>query len=382
MAGGGSPRRTPLNAVHRSLGARLFEFAGWEMPVQYTGVLEEHRAVRAAGGLFDLSHMGELWLTGPDALMALQAVTTNDAAALAPGQAQYTFLCRDDGGILDDLIVYRCDAGFLADGPAEPGYLLIVNAANITRDAEWIRAHLPAGATLTDRSAATALVALQGPVAERVVAPLAEMRLSELKPFRAAHAALNGARVWLSRTGYTGEDGFEIYSRAEEAEHVWSALYEAGRPKGVLPVGLGARDTLRLEMRYTLYGNDIDETTTPLEAGLGAYVKWVKPAFIGKEALARQQADGVRRRLVGFIMVDRAIPRRHYPILGAGEPIGAVTSGSVSPTLGSEIGMGYVAAGWEEPGTTLHIDVRGKPRAARVHQGPFVLPHNRRQSGT
>lgn len=363
------PKRTPLYDVHVAAGARIIEFAGWEMPVQYRGVLEEHRAVRGRAGMFDLCHMGELFVSGPDALPALQAITTNDLSRLALGRAQYTLLCLPTGGIVDDVMIYRLDEG----------YLMVVNAANAGKDARWVAEHLQGQVSLEDRSDQTALIAVQGPAAETIVQGVTSACLAELPSFAFTTGTVAGTSAVISRTGYTGEDGFEIYLSSVRAKEVWTALMAAGEPVGMVPVGLGARDTLRLEARLCLYGNDIDETTTPLEAGLGFFVKLDKGPFTGRDALLQQSKEGVPRRLVAFVVEGRGIPRHGYTILSAeGSPIGTVTSGSFSPTLQRDIGMGYVTSEYATAGTSLAIDVRGRARPAKVIKGRFVESHTRR----
>ncbi|MGH7308438.1 MAG: glycine cleavage system aminomethyltransferase GcvT, partial [Candidatus Rokuibacteriota bacterium] len=295
-------KRTPLFELHVKAGARMVEFGGWEMPVQYTSILEEHRAVREAVGLFDVSHMGEFEVQGPQALAAVQHLTTNDAAALEPGQVQYSLLCDPDGGIVDDLTLYRL-------GPDR--YMMTVNASNVDKDWTWVTGQGArfAGARWRNVSAETALIAVQGPRAEALVGRLADRDAPTIGYYRFVSGAVAGRSALLSRTGYTGEDGFELYVRAADAEALWQALLDAGRDSGARPIGLGARDTLRLEMRYALYGNDIDATTNPLEAGLGWVVKAAKGDFVGRAAIERVRAEGPRRRLVGLEMTDRSIAR-------------------------------------------------------------------------
>lgn len=311
-------------------------------------------------------------VSGPDALQALQAVTTNDLSTLDEGRAQYSILCLPDGGIIDDILVYRLPEG----------YLLVVNAANTDKDIEWLRQHLKGDVRLEDRTPETALIAVQGPLAEAILQKLTSVALSELYSFEWTPGDVAGVPCMISRTGYTGEDGFELYFAAERAVDVWEALTEAGAPLGMVPVGLAARDTLRLEARLTLYGNDIDETTTPLEAGLGFFVKLEKPDFIGREALLAQREAGVLRRLVAFVMEGRGIPRSGYPIRDEqGNDIGVVTSGSFSPTLEKDIGMGYVQTSSANAGSRIFIDIRGKARPAEIIKGRFVQGHTRRRTG-
>ena len=359
-------RRTPLYAAHVAAGARMVPFGGWEMPVQYAGILEEHRTVRRAVGLFDVSHMGEFEVTGARAVATLQTLTTNDVAALEVGQVQYSLLCDPAGGIVDDLTVYRLGGD---------RFMLTVNASNIDTDWRWVTEHGESGALWRNISSETALLAVQGPRAEALVAELADADVKSLRYYHFAAGAVAGARALLSRTGYTGEDGFELYVAAGEAERLWREFLDRGRAAGVAPVGLGARDTLRLEMRYVLYGNDIDGTTNPLEAGLGWVVKPAKGDFIGRDAIEKVRAAGVRRKLVGFEMVDRAVPRHGYRILADGRPVGVVTSGSYGPSIDKYIGIGYVETALAGVGSELAIEVRGVPQAARVVKTPFHPSH-------
>src|SRR5881409_1205255 len=357
-------KRTPLFEAHVAAGARMVPFGGWEMPVQYTGIIEEHRTVRSAVGLFDVSHMGEFEVTGAQALTALQVLTTNDVGALEIGQVQYSLLCVPDGGIVDDLTLYRLGA---------ERFMLTVNAANIDKDWAWVteQSRQFRGAAWRNISADTALIAVQGPKAEALVGRLAECDVAAIGyyRFRSGHGA--GAQTVISRTGYTGEDCFELYLPARDAMRVWRALLDRGAADGVAPIGLGARDTLRLEMRYALYGNDIDETTNPLEAGLAWVVKPAKGAFIGGEALEKIRAEGVRRKLVGIEMVDKAVARHGYPVLKDGRRVGVVTSGSYGPSVDKYIAMAYVEAPLAGVGTELAVEVRGAAKAARVVKTPF-----------
>jgi aminomethyltransferase len=363
-------KRTPLYAAHVKAGARLVPFAGWEMPVQYTGILAEHRTVRRAVGLFDVSHMGEFEVAGPDALTALQHLTTNDVGALAVGQVQYSLLCTPEGNIIDDLTVYRL---------AADRFMLTVNASNIDKDWAWVTRQVGGRAEWRNISADTALVAVQGPQAEALLARIADIPITDLRYYHFGEGLVAGVRALISRTGYTGEDGFELYAAARDAERLWFALLEKGKAIGVAPVGLGARDTLRLEMRYVLYGNDIDETTNPLEAGLGWVVKRSKGEFVGREAIEQLQASGAARRLVGFEMVERAVPRHGYPIQMGGRPVGVVTSGSYGPSVDRYIGLGYVQSAHAAVGSPIQIEVRGTPWAARVAKTPFYTPNVRRR---
>ncbi len=363
MTSDGSPlRQTPLTKIHRSMGARMVPFGAWEMPVQYTGILDEHRAVRTAAGLFDVSHMGEVEFVGPDALEALQRLTTNDASRLSVGQIQYSALPTEAGTFVDDITVYKL---------ADQRYMVTLNAGNIVKDVAWVQSRATGRVEVRDRSDDFALLAIQGPRALEILQRLTSADLAAIRYYWFLRAEVLGRDALLSRTGYTGEDGFEIYLAPEHAEPVWHALIEAGRPLGLLPCGLGARDTLRLEAKMALYGNDIDDVHTLLEADLGWIVKLDKGEFIGREALRRQKAEGIRRKLVGFEMVGRGIARQHYPILKDGRPIGEVTSGAPSPTLGKNIGLGYLAVEHAAVGTEIAVAVRDVPVPARVVATPF-----------
>jgi aminomethyltransferase len=356
---------TPLYDAHLRRGAKMVDFGGWKMPIQYpTGILEEHRATRRAVGLFDVCHMGEIHFHGPRAREAVQRLVTNEVGRLGDGQALYTVACQADGGIVDDLIVYRLDSTH---------YLLVVNAANLAKDHGWFVEQVGTWCEIRDASRETGLIAVQGPQAERLLASLGTASLASLPRFHLlGEVSLAGKRVSIARTGYTGEDGFEIFSGAQDVLAVWNALLDATDATDGGPAGLGARDTLRLEARLSLYGNDLDDRTTPLEAGLDWVVRFEAGDFIGKEALLRQRQNGVTRRLVGFVMVGRGIPRHGYALHAAsGERIGEVTSGSVGPTVGKNIGLGYVPAALAGPDTTLLVDCRGKMIEAKIHKGPF-----------
>lgn len=362
MTDNAATRRSSLYEAHRAAGGRMVSFAGWEMPVQYAGLMEEHQAVRTRAGLFDVSHMGEVLIEGPHALAAVQRLITNDARPLAVGQGLYTPMCNPAGGINDDLILFRTDDNV---------YLLVVNAGTRAKDLAWIQEHA-APAVVRDISDEVALLALQGPTAEAVLDAASGARLADLLPFhRTEGIAVQGVSVTVARTGYTGEDGFEISSAWDAAPRVWEALFNAGRAHGLVPVGLGARDTLRLEAGMMLYGQDIDETTSPLEAPLAWTVKFDKEEFIGRPALERQRKEGVARRLVGFEAEGRAIPRHGCEISAAGERAGTVTSGTFSPSLRRPIGLGYVPRAASARGTGLEIEVRGSPVPARVVRLPF-----------
>jgi aminomethyltransferase len=356
-------KRTPLHGVHVAAGARMVPFGGWDMPVQYSGIIEEHRAVRTRAGLFDVSHMGEVSLSGPGAAAFIQRLVANDFGRVAVGQAMYTPMCTPEGGILDDLLVYRLGEGRL---------MAVVNAANTDADLAWMRSHLPADCTLTDVSADTALLAVQGPRAAAILGRLTREPVDLIKYYWFREGvAVAGRRVIVSRTGYTGEDGFELYAAAEDAVHLWEAILEAGRPDGVLPAGLGARDTLRLEAGLLLHGNDMDTTTTPIEVGLGWTVKLQKGDFIGADVLRRQKAEGTARRLVGFILEDRAIARHGFPVLIDGRPAGTVTSGSFGPTVEKNIGLAMVPLSHAAPGSRIAVEIRGRAVPAAVVKTPF-----------
>ena len=356
-------KRTPIWEEHRNAGAKLVPFAGYDMPVQYrSGIIAEHHAVRRQVGMFDVSHMGEIEVRGPQALDLVQYVTTNDASKIEVGQAQYTVMCRPDGGVIDDCIVYR-----LADH-----YMVVVNASNRVKDRDWIMHHSEKfDCEVTDRSDEIALIAVQGPKAQQVVAKLTDTNLDAIGYYHFDEGDVGGAAAIISRTGYTGEDGFELYIDAKDAVGLWRKLLEAGAPEGLIPAGLGARDSLRLEMGYALYGNDIDEKRTPLEAGLGWVTKLDKGDFIGADALRKLKEAGVRQRLVGFVLKERGFPRHGYEVRVNGQGAGEVTSGTVSPSLDKGIGLAYVATEHSKPGTTIDIIVRDKAIPAEVTRPPF-----------
>lgn len=355
-------KRTPLHAVHRAAGARMVPFGGWEMPVQYSSILEEHRAVRTRAGLFDVSHMGEVELLGPGALALVQRLVTNDVERLAPDQALYSPMCTPEGGIIDDLLVYRMGDRLM----------LVVNAANTAEDLAWIGEHAGSDVQVVDRTAEIALLALQGPRAQEILQRLTSVTLSALRYYWFRQdIEVGGRRALVSRTGYTGEDGFEIYVDARDAVHLWNALFDAGHPSGLLPAGLGARDTLRLEAGYLLHGNDMDKATTPLEAGLGWTVKFGKGEFIGDDVLAAQKEAGIGRRLIGFTLAERAIARHGFPIRRDGANIGRVTSGSFGPTVEKSIGLGYVPPRAAAPGEPIAVEIRGRAALGVVTKLPF-----------
>jgi aminomethyltransferase len=362
-------KKTPLHARHRSAGARMVPFGGWEMPLEYSGIADEHMAVRTRAGLFDVSHMGEIEIAGKDALRAVQAVSVNDAAKLQVGQAQYSGLLTKRGTFLDDVLVYRL---------ASAHFLLVVNAGNIQKDYAWIAEHIaPAGdAVAVDASSRYALLALQGPASLEVLQPLIGVDLASLKYYRFAHGEVANVRATVARTGYTGEDGFEIFVPPQSADRVWQAILQSGQGAEVVPCGLGARDTLRLEASMRLYGNDIDETTTPLEADLEWIVGWQKEGFddtIGAAALREQKAAGVPRRIVGFEMIDSGIARHGHDVFVGGVKAGSVTSGTQTPFLKKAIGMAYLTTDAAASASTagLEVDIRGRRARAQVVPMPF-----------
>lgn len=369
-------KRTPLYECHLALGARMMGFGGFEMPVQYTSIIDEHLAVRQAAGLFDVSHMGEIFVRGPQAFAFVQHLITNDASRLYNGRALYTVMCTPEGGVVDDLLVYRFDA---------ETYMLVVNAANIEKDFAWMQAHNPMGASLENRSDAIALLALQGPATFAIARHFVPDVAPDNPPYYHFRVIAPGAFLgcrWavLSHTGYTGEPGLEIYCEADEAARVWDALLEVGQAYGLKPAGLGARDTLRLEAGYCLYGHELDESINPWEAGLSWVVKLDKGNFIGREALLRLKESGPARRLIGLILEARGIPRAGYAIVDSQKtPIGRVTSGTLSPVLQQGIAFGYVPnqPEYTEPGRQLGIQIRTQILPARVYKPPFVELHKK-----
>lgn len=361
--------RTPLYANHAALGAKLVPFAGWEMPVQYQGILAEHRACRGAAGLFDVSHMGEFTLTGAGSLEFLQRALTNDFGSLAIGRCRYSLMCNEAGGIVDDLIVYRT---------GESEYLLVVNAGNIAQDFAWLDGLGHPAVTLVDRSRDYGLLALQGPAAAAILAPLLSgadaATVAALKYYAFADVTLCGQPVTVSRTGYTGSPGYEILIAADQTALVWDTLLAAGAPAGLVPVGLGARDTLRLEAGFCLHGHDISPTRNPLEAGLERFVKLDKPEFVGRAALAAVAASGPAQRLVGVTLQDRAVAREGAAVSSGGQAVGVVTSGTFAPSLEQPIALAYVRSDLAAVGTELTVEVRGKALACRVTALPFYRP--------
>ena len=359
MHGTETLKRTPLYATHVEWGAKMVPFGGWEMPVQYSGILEEHAAVRERVGLFDISHMGEFLVAGSNAEAVLNELLSNDLRKIAVGQAQYTLLCDEHGGIVDDLIAYRVEPSV---------FLLVVNASNIEKDFAWMSAHASKVVVFDNASDTMAALALQGPCAVKVLTEAATV-----SHFSVARLGILGRQCWVARTGYTGEDGFEIMCDAADAPALWEELLKRGRTFNIKPCGLGARDTLRLEACYPLHGNDITEATTPLEAGLGKFVAFDKGSFVGRDVLVEQKEEGVSRKLVAFKMTGKSPPPRpHYNILANGHKVGEITSGTQSPTLGAGIGMGYVEATEARIGATIEIEIRGKTFPAMIAKKPIL----------
>jgi aminomethyltransferase len=358
-------KKTPLHARHRALGARMVEFGGWDMPVEYSGIVDEHMAVRTRAGVFDVSHMGEIEIAGADALKAIQHITSNDASRLADNQIQYSALTTAQGTFVDDVLTYRLSGDH---------FMLVVNASNIMKDFHWIVEHVRetgGDAAAVNTSSRYALIAIQGPSALDVLQRLTGVDLSAIKYYWFATGEVANVRVTISRTGYTGEDGFEVFVAPNAAERVWDAILQAGKSAGVIPAGLGARDTLRLEASMRLYGNDMDETATVVEADLGWIVGWKKDSFIGSEVLRKQKSEGTTRKLVGFEMRDRAIARHGYDVYLGDDKAGVVTSGTQTPFLKKAIGMAYLPSDRIAPGTEFDVDVRGRRAKAVVVPMPF-----------
>ncbi len=358
-------KKTPLYDEHVRLGGKMAGFGGWSMPIYYSSILSEHNATRQACGLFDVSHLGEIRVQGKDAFDFLQKRLTNDLRKVNPGRILYNLLCQEDGGILDDILVY-CESS--------EDYYLIVNAANIDGDFADLAAAAPASVAVTDQSGHTACLAVQGPKAEEILEKVFKFSLKTLAYYSFKEENVSGERVWVSRSGYTGEDGFELFSSPDACVKIWRALLSEGAAFGLVPAGLGARNTLRLEAGNLLCGSDMDRTTTPYEAGLGFGVSLDKAElFPGRSVLERQKKEGLSRRLVAFKMLEKSIARDHYPILKDGKKIGHVTSGSFGPTAGVNIGLGYVASGFEAVGNTVDIEIHGRPVKAEIVKRPFVL---------
>ncbi|MEN6560406.1 MAG: glycine cleavage system aminomethyltransferase GcvT [Acidobacteriota bacterium] len=356
-------KKTRFNELHHKLGGKMIEFCGWEMPVEYSGIIPEHMAVRTKAGLFDVSHMGEVLVTGKDALAYVQWLTPNDVSKLVPGQVQYTALMTPESTFVDDMLVY-------AMGPEE--YFLVVNAANDDKDFAWIAGHTKGfDVKVEHQSDAYSQLALQGPLAEAILQPLTDIDLASMKSFHWAKGRVAGKACLVSRTGYTGEDGFEIYTTDPEPQVIWTRLVETGTPRGLLPIGLGARDTLRLEAKLMLYGNDISDKTTVLEADLKWIVKLQKGDFLGKPVIEKQLAEGLKRKLVGFEMAEPGIARPHYPVYYKGQRVGDVASGTFSPLLKKAIGLVYLPIDGTAAGAEFEVEIRGKRTKARVITTPF-----------
>ncbi len=356
-------KKTALHAAHRRAGAKMVEFAGWEMPVQYSGVVAEHRAVRSRAGLFDVSHMGEIELRGAGALDFCQRISANDVARMKVSQAQYNLLLRESGGIVDDVIFYRL---------AADSFLVCVNASNSEKDFNWLRQQAGRDVEVTNVSARYAQLALQGPLAEKILQALTPLPLQGLRAFHFQFADVAAVDCLVSRTGYTGEEGFELYCDVAAAETLWSALLDAGAADGLVPAGLGARDTLRLEMGYPLYGHELDDSTTPFEAGLDWVVKLSKPEFIGRPVLVRQKAEGAPRRLVALELVEPGIARSGYELYRHERAVGRVTSGTKSPTLGKSIALGYLSRDAAQSSDDIEVEIRGRRTRAKIVSLPFV----------
>ena len=367
-------KRTPLYEAHKKLGARIVDFAGWEMPVLYSGIIEEHRAVRNSAGIFDVSHMGEIEIVGREAVKLLQFITVNDVTRLIDNECQYSMMCYPDGGIVDDILVYKLSG---------ERFMLCVNASNADKDYQWILKSLHAGraegmfrnAEVKNVSDIMSQISIQGKNSEPILQKITGDDLSVMKHNHFVLTNIDGINALVSRTGYTGEDGFEIYLKNENAERVWNRLLEIGKEYDIKPVGLGARDTLRLEMKYPLYGNDISEKTTPLEAGLSWATKFDKGNFMGRESLLKQKENGIKRKLIGFEMTDKGIPRSHYSIFKGAEQVGEVTSGTMSPSINKAIGVGYVKTEISDVGNEIEIDIRGSHQKAKIVSTPFYPAH-------
>ncbi len=356
-------KKTPLFEVYPNYNGKIIDFGGWALPVQFSGILEEHEAVRTRAGLFDVSHMGELAVTGADALANIQKWITNDASKLADGQAVYSPICYEHGGCVDDLIVYK---------KGDDNYLIVVNAANTEKDYEWLKQNSFGDVRIENISAAVAQLALQGPLAEQVLQKMTSTDLSQIKFFWFLDSVeIASVKCLVSRTGYTGEDGFELYCDASDVAKLWDSILATGKEDGVLPIGLGARDTLRFEARLPLYGQELSETITPLEAGLGFFVKLDKGDFIGREALAKQKEAGLSRKLVGFEMLERGIPRTHYEVQVNGETIGEVTTGTMGPTVKKNIGLALIDAKFATIGQEIDVIIRNKPVKGVLIKTPF-----------
>jgi aminomethyltransferase len=359
----GELNRTPLYDTYQQAGAKLIDFGGWELPVHFSSIKEEHEAVRTAAGLFDVSHMGEISVTGSDSLAFLQKVMTNDVSLLTDGKAQYTAMCYEDGGTVDDLLIYK---------KADHDYLLVVNAANIEKDFQWLTQHASGDVTLVNKSGDIAQLAVQGPLGEQVLQKLTDVNLADIKFFHFRNdVEIAGVKALISRTGYTGEDGFEIYCAKEDAALLWEAVLEAGKEEGILPCGLGSRDTLRFEATLPLYGQELSKDITPIEAGIGFAVKTNKADFIGKEVLKEQKENGAPRKLVGLEMMEKGIPRHGYDVFAGERKIGEVTTGTQSPTLKKNVGVALLQAEFAGLGTEVEVQIRQKRLKAKVVSTPL-----------
>lgn len=367
MSNDTSLKRTPLFHVHQELGGKMVPFAGWHMPIQFEGVIQEHLAVRSSVGLFDVSHMGEIDIKGEDAEKVLQRIVTNDISKMSDNSILYTLMCYEDGGVVDDLLVHRISATH---------YFLCVNASNIDKDFRWILDNARQGkAEIKNISDETVQLAVQGKFAEPLLQKICDVPLNDLKYYHFKSGKIHQIDSMICRTGYTGEDGFEIYFKAAHAEPVFRKILEVGKEFDLRPIGLGARDTLRLEMGYALYGNEIDAKTSPLEAGLGWVIKFNKEAFIGKEALLKQKEAGLPKKLTALKLLDRGVPRSHYPVKQNGRAVGEIVSGTFSPSLNVGIGIGYVAREYSEVGARLQVEIRSQAVEAEVVKLPFVPSH-------
>jgi aminomethyltransferase len=357
-------KKTPFYEIHKKAGAKIVEFAGFEMPVQYEGIISEHKKVRESVGVFDVTHMGEIEISGKDALNFIQKITINDASKLDEGKIQYSAMCYKDGGIVDDLLVYHCGSY----------YMLVVNASNKDKDFRWMLDNKFGDVEIKDKSDEFSLLAVQGPNSLKTLQKLTDVDLTGIKYYHFVKGKLAGVDMIISRTGYTGELGFELYFTSDltVSEKIWNTVFEAGDEFGIAPIGLGARDTLRLEMGMCLYGNDIDNTTHPLEAGLGWITKLDKADFNAKDVVAKAKAEGLKRKLVGFTIEDKAFPRHNYEIQANGKKIGFVTSGTYSPVLNYSIGMGYVEKEFADEGKFIDVMIRNKPIKAKVTKPPFI----------
>ncbi|MBM7646344.1 aminomethyltransferase [Scopulibacillus daqui] len=356
-------KKTPMYDIYKSQGAKLIDFGGWDLPVQFASIKEEHEAVRTKAGLFDVSHMGEIEITGKDAESFIQYLVTNDLSKLSEGACQYNAMCYEDGGTVDDLIVYK---------KSHDNFLLVVNAANTDKDFDWIKSHQKGDVEIKNISGEIAQLAVQGPKAQQILQKLTDFDLSTIGPFKFKEIDVNRVGALVSRTGYTGEDGFEIYCSWDEAPGLWKDILDAGKDEGILPCGLGARDTLRFEAKLALYGQELSKDISPIEAGIGFAVKTKKDAeFIGKEALKKQRENGAPRKLVGIEMIDKAIPRTGYQVFAGDKNIGFVTSGTQSPTLKKNLGLALIDTDYAEIGVECEVDIRGKRRKAKVVKSPF-----------